>query len=160
MVLEVLAAATAIAFGALAVLLRDLVYASISLAFLGLATASILALSGYLLPAIVIVLVYVGSAVMFLIISVSMLGGFEEESRNIGRGAVAGLAAFALSILVLVESRGALAGGESTVSIDAGSVAEALASDYPHVVFLLALALLATALEGLLVLRLRGGRGD
>ncbi|MEM1873117.1 MAG: NADH-quinone oxidoreductase subunit J [Acidilobaceae archaeon] len=159
MSLLLVAVIAAIALGVAAVALRDLVYSSLSLAVLGIATASLLALSGYLLPAILVILVYVGSAVMLLVVSVSMIGGVESEPKSSARGAIAGVAAFSLALLLYVESRGYIAEKaleHPYVSIEA--VASTLVEEYPLALALIVLSLLATAIEGLLLLRVWGAR--
>ncbi|MGC9209836.1 MAG: NADH-quinone oxidoreductase subunit J family protein [Acidilobus sp.] len=77
---------------------RDLVYASISLAVLGSLTAAVLALLGLGIVAAYIVLVYVGAAVMFIIITISMLGPMGREEYDTFKGVISAtvVAAFVL----------------------------------------------------------------
>jgi NADH-quinone oxidoreductase subunit J len=70
--------------GYLVIRVRDLVYASLALALLGLVNAMLIALLGFSVVAAFLVIVYVGAAVMFIIVSVSMLGG--EARRSGGPG--------------------------------------------------------------------------
>jgi len=78
----------AVASAYLVIRARDLVYASVALAVLGSLTASILALLGLGIVAAYIVLVYVGAAVMFIIITISMLGPTGMEEQEAMRGVI------------------------------------------------------------------------
>ena len=95
-------AAAAIALAYYVVRLRDLVYASIALAVLGSMTAGIIALEGFPLVAAYLVLVYVGAAVMFIIITISMLGPSGREEVDTFKGLVTGAAIGAMAILALI----------------------------------------------------------
>ncbi|MEM1640338.1 MAG: NADH-quinone oxidoreductase subunit J [Acidilobaceae archaeon] len=149
----------ALVLGLITVSLRDLVYSSLSLALLGIATASVFALLGYKLPAILVILVYVGSAVMLLVVSVSMIGGVEKEPKNFKLGATTGLATFVLSFIIYLESREVVSRGLFEIRyVDVRVVAERFVSEHPYIVVLLALSLLVTAIEGLLLLRWWGVR--
>ncbi|MCE4611961.1 MAG: NADH-quinone oxidoreductase subunit J [Desulfurococcales archaeon] len=94
-----LASLAAIASGVAVVRLGDLVYASSALALLGISTAVLAAMLGYPILAAFIVIVYVGAAVMFIIITVSMLGGGGTESRDEWRGVAVGSALLAASAI-------------------------------------------------------------
>ncbi|MGC8599449.1 MAG: NADH-quinone oxidoreductase subunit J family protein [Nitrososphaeria archaeon] len=66
-------AATSIIFAYLTVTYKSLVYSSIFLAFVGLVNAAFFMILGYPLLAFVQLIIYVGSGVLFIIISISML---------------------------------------------------------------------------------------
>jgi len=91
----------AVASAYLVIRARDLVYASVALAVLGSLTASILALLGLGIVAAYIVLVYVGAAVMFIIITISMLGPTGMEGQEAMRGVIVA-SSVAVFVLILV----------------------------------------------------------
>ncbi len=97
--------AAAIASSYLVIRSRDLVYASISLAVLGSLTAVVLALLGLGIVAAYLVLVYVGAAVMFIIITISMLGPSEREEYDSMKGVVAAASVAAFVIIVAISLR-------------------------------------------------------
>jgi len=66
-------AVTSIIFAYLTVTYKSLVYSSIFLAFVGLVNAAFFMILGYPLLAFVQLIIYVGSGVLFIIISISML---------------------------------------------------------------------------------------
>ncbi|MGC8569276.1 MAG: NADH-quinone oxidoreductase subunit J family protein [Nitrososphaeria archaeon] len=66
-------AAASVAFAYLTVTHRSLVYSSIFLAFVGLTNAAFFMILGYPLLAFIQLIIYVGSGVLFIIISISML---------------------------------------------------------------------------------------
>ncbi len=68
----ILLAIGAIVFSTLTVFHKSLIYSSVFLALLGLANAAIFAMLGYYLVAFVQIVIYVGAAVLFIVISVSM----------------------------------------------------------------------------------------
>ncbi|AMD30457.1 NADH-quinone oxidoreductase subunit J [Acidilobus sp. 7A] len=81
--------------------IKDLVYASVTLAVLGSLTAALLAVVGFGIIGAYLVLVYVGAAVMFIIISVSMIGPQREETREPFKGLVAAAAVTTLILVVV-----------------------------------------------------------
>ncbi len=66
-------AITSIVFAYLTVTYKSLVYSSIFLAFVGLVNAAFFMILGYPLLAFIQLIIYVGSGVLFIIISISML---------------------------------------------------------------------------------------
>ncbi|MGC9072141.1 MAG: NADH-quinone oxidoreductase subunit J family protein [Acidilobus sp.] len=82
---------------------KDLVYASVSLAVLGSLTAAVLALLGLGVVAAYIVLVYVGAAVMFIIITISMLGPSGREEYDTFKGVISATVV-GMFVLLLVFS--------------------------------------------------------
>ena len=81
--------------GYLVIRVKDLVYASLALALLGSLNAMLIALLGFAIVAAFLVIVYVGAAVMFIIVSVSMLGGGGHEEWKPFRGLVSAVVAAA-----------------------------------------------------------------
>ena len=152
-----IAAIVALASAILVVRLKDLVYASVSLAVLGLSTAVIAALLGYGIVAAFLVIVYVGAAVMFIIVSMSMLGGEVHESWDHDRGSIAaGFAAAALAIAFLGGGLYSLyrpPGGASLSEI-AGFILDE-ANGIAPAVFIVLAGLAATILEAIAVARRR-----
>ena len=138
--------------GYLVVRARDLVYASASLAILGLLNAALLAIMGYTIVAAFLVIVYVGAAVMFIIIVVSMLGGGGGESRDEEKGLFAATALATVAVLVAVAGRiyGAYTRPEG-VSIT--GVSELLLSNYGVVLSIIFVALAATLVEAISIAR-------
>jgi len=148
------AAAAALAAGVYVVSEKDLVYASVGLAILGSLTAGLVALSGYPLAAAFIVIVYVGAAVMFIIVSVTMLGGGGGEQKEPFRGTAVG-AAVAASLGVAAAAIGLHGLYSRPGELSLGSLAEALLSRYPVALIVLIAALAATLVEGVTVARRR-----
>ncbi len=136
--------------------LKDLVYASVSLSVLGLLNAAIIGLLGFPVIAAFIIAVYVGAAVMFIILSVSMLGAQEAEPREEFRGSFIatlfgmGIAASAIAVdLVKTYHKP----GPHPLS----SVSSILLSKYLAVLGILFVALAATLVEAISIAR-RGER--
>ena len=151
LLLGVLLALASIVVAFLTVTLRDLVYSSSLLAVLGSLVAAFLALLGYYLVAAFIVIVYVGAAVMFIVLTVSMLGGGGVEVRNNLRGALAASATLvALSVALLVLG---IPSNVFPVNVDVRVVSDSLLSDYALVLAVLLVALAATVIEGIAVAR-------
>jgi len=121
---------------------RDLVYSSAALALLGLFNAAMAAIMGYTIVAAFLVVVYVGAAVMFIIIAVSMLGGRSLERMEHERGLFAG-ATLAAVLLIIAFTWGAYAGFTRPAGVSIGELSSRLLSDYG-----LVLAILFVALAG------------
>lgn len=132
--------------------LNDLVYASVSLAMLGLFNAGIIALLGYTLVSVFLVIVYVGAAVMFIIMSVSMLGGGSREKRDEVKGFFAG-ATVGTSLLLLLVGTGMYKGFTRPTGISVTNVSEILASNYGIVLVVIFVALAATLVEAISIAR-------
>ena len=75
---------------------RSLVYSAAFLGFLGLANASLFALLGYGLVAIIHVLVYVGAAVLFIVLAVTMMKEPARQYTNLLLGLLSGALFFIL----------------------------------------------------------------
>jgi len=130
---------------------RDLVYASSSLAVLGILNALMVALLGYHLVAVFLVIVYVGAAVMFIIITVSMLGGRDsKEPRDEATGLFTGATVVTVALL-LAGSLAAYMGYAKPAGVSVRSVAESLISNYAGVIALLFIALAATLVEAIAI---------
>lgn len=132
--------------------LNDLVYSSVSLAMLGLFNAALVALLGYTLVAVFLVIVYVGAAVMFIIMSVSMLGGGGEEKRDEAAGLFAG-AAVGSALLLLLAGTGIYKAFTRASGVTVSHVSEILASDYGVVLAIIFVALAATLVEAISIAR-------
>lgn len=127
---------------------KDLVYASGSLALLGLLNATLIALLGYTIVAIFLVIVYVGAAVMFIIVSVSMLGGGTGEERDEASGAFAG-AAVGAAFFLLLASTGLYKAFVRPESVNMQSISDLLLNKYLVVIAILFVALAATLVEAI-----------
>jgi NADH-quinone oxidoreductase subunit J len=132
--------------------LKDLVYASVALAFTGMFNAAIIALLGFPVVAAFVVAVYVGAAVMFIILSVSMIGTAEVEPREEFRGSFVatlfGMSIVASAIIVdLVKTYHKP--GPHPLSVVSG----VLLSKYMVVLGVLFVALAATLVEAISVAR-------
>jgi len=93
-----------IAFGALTVFHRSLIYSAVFLAFLGLTNAAVFFVLGFPLLAFIQIIIYVGSGVLFIIIAVSMLKEPKEAKVNFGNWAALAIfiVAFAVAIVVSI----------------------------------------------------------
>ena len=131
---------------------EDLVYASASLAVLGMFNALLIAMLGYTLVSVFLVIVYVGAAVMFIIITVSMLGGRGGETRDEFKGLFAA-GSFAIVALLLVYRLGAHYGFRSPGQVSPSEVASSLLSGHTFVIGLIFLALAATLVEAIAITR-------
>jgi len=139
----------AVASAYLVIRARDLVYASVALAVLGSLTASMLGLG---IVAAYIVLVYVGAAVMFIIITISMLGPTGMEEQEAMRGViVASTAAVFVLILVFGLRLYDLYAVPASVSVQLAA-SEAL-SKYLPVLALILIGQAATIVEAIAIAR-------
>ena len=132
--------------------LKDLVYASIALSFVGILNAAIIGLLGFPVIAAFVITVYVGAAVMFIILSVSMLRPTEAETREEFRGSFVatlfglGIAASAVAVdLVKTYHKP----GPHPLS----AVSSILLSKYLVVLGVLFVALAATLVEAISIAR-------
>ncbi len=131
---------------------NDLVYSSSSLAVLGMLNALMIALLGYYLVASFLVVVYVGAAVMFIIITVSMIGGKEPEGREESKGFfTAGILGSAM--FLLLTSIAAYLGFQRPGTIPASQVAVSILSGHEAVVGVILVALAATLIEAIAIAR-------
>ncbi|GBF09042.1 NuoJ homolog [Aeropyrum pernix] len=131
---------------------RDMVYSSAALALVGLSTAAVVGLLGFPLVAVFLVIVYVGAAVMFIIVSVSMLGGGGREEWDDWRGLAAAAAAFStVTLLGFIGGLWQLYTPPQPVSLE--TIALVLTRDLYPVVIVLAAGLAATILEGIAIAR-------
>jgi len=131
---------------------KDLVYASGSLAILGMMNALMLALMGYTLIAAFLVVVYVGAAVMFIIISVSMLGGGRGEKRDEEKGLFAA-SSIAAVLALLAYTAGYYKSYTRPAELAISSVSDFLASNYGLVLAIVFIALAATLVEAISIAR-------
>ncbi len=131
---------------------EDLVYSSSSLAVLGMLNALMIAILGYYLIAAFLVVVYVGAAVMFIIITVSMLGGKSPEPREEWKGFFTA-GAVGTAIFLLAATVTAYLGFTRPSSISSASVAGELLQGHEAVVGIILLALAATLVEAISIAR-------
>ncbi len=94
----------AVAFSWLTVTHRSLIYSALFLSLLGLANAAIFFILGFILVAFMQIIIYVGAAVLFIIMSVSMMK--EPPKMYIGAKYAALGAAAALAIALFLRPRG------------------------------------------------------
>ena len=136
---------------------KDFVYASSALAVLGSIVAADLAILGFGIISAFLVIVYVGAAVMFIIITLSLLGLREDERRNSGKG-------FVVALLVAVLWFGvALSAGiyglyVAPQPVSMTTAVGGLLSRYSLVVALIVIAQAATLVEAISVAR--RGKGN
>ncbi len=134
----------------LVVRLKDLVYASSSLAVLGVLNAILISMLGYYLVAAFLIIVYVGAAVMFIIITVSMMGGRDEEPRDEFKGMFAG-ATVATVMLLLVASLASYMGYSRPTAVSIQEVSKDLLGNHFFVLALIFIALAATLVEAIAI---------
>ena len=125
---------------------KDLVYSSVSLALTASMVSLMVAFMGFHLVAIVQLLVYVGAAVMFIIVSVSLLGAKETTVRNEYLGLTAGI--LTLAVLALYLNRFYTAFTFAKVPSTA-VISDLLLSRYMGVLVLVIVALAATIIEAI-----------
>jgi NADH-quinone oxidoreductase subunit J len=136
--------------------IKDLVYASVTLAVLGSLTAALLAVVGFGVIGAYLVLVYVGAAVMFIIISVSMIGPQREETREPFKGLVAAAAVTTL-ILVVVFALSLYRLFVVPAPIQASQAAAGALHEYLPVLALIFVGQAATVVEAIAIAK-RGER--
>ncbi|MFP3171938.1 MAG: NADH-quinone oxidoreductase subunit J [Acidilobus sp.] len=136
--------------------IKDLVYASVTLAVLGSLTAALLAVVGFGIIGAYLVLVYVGAAVMFIIISVSMIGPQREETREPFKGLVAA-AAVTMLILVVVFALSLYRLFVVPAPIQASQAAAGALHEYLPVLALIFVGQAATVVEAIAIAK-RGER--
>ncbi len=102
-------------FGFLVVKSRSLVYSAVYLALAALFAAGIMALLGYTLVAIFQAAVYVGAAVLFIIISVTLLGEpIKPEHRYYNTAVITGVMSLIALALLTYKVLHVLEGQEQT----------------------------------------------
>ncbi|MCE4617424.1 MAG: NADH-quinone oxidoreductase subunit J [Desulfurococcales archaeon] len=127
---------------------KDLLYSSVTLALTASLVALLVAFMGYTLIAAVQLIVYVGAAVMFIIISVSLLGAKDTSARNEVAGIVAGLTTFVALSLYAYKLYPAFT-FVSNVNVD--QLATVMLERYGLVIVLITVALAATIVEAISV---------
>ncbi|MDP8002673.1 MAG: NADH-quinone oxidoreductase subunit J family protein [Caldisphaera sp.] len=134
---------------------KDLVYSSSMLAVLASIIAALLALIGYGIVAAFQVLIYVGAAVMFIIIAISMVGSRGRETKESFLGFIVGTS-LAISIaLILIGGR--LYNLYTYPSyVSPSQAAQGLLDHYFPVVALILIAQAATLVEAISISK----RGD
>jgi len=131
---------------------RDLVYASVTLALLGSFNAALIALLGLPIVGVFVVIVYVGAAVMFIIIVVSMLGMGVREYREEFRGIATGLM-LASALVTLLVGSGLYVVYSSPGTYSLQDISQVLASRYLPALGVLFIALAATLVEAISIAR-------
>ncbi len=131
---------------------KDLVYASSSLAILGILNAIMIAFLGYYLVAAFLVVVYVGAAVMFIIITVSMLGGKTKEPVDESKGYFTA-GAVGASLFLLVTAMAAYLGYVRPSNISVTDVSASILESHSLVIGIILLALAATLIEAIAIAR-------
>ncbi|MFP3401566.1 MAG: NADH-quinone oxidoreductase subunit J [Nitrososphaeria archaeon] len=137
---------------------KDLVYASSALAILGSMVAAELAILGLGIVSAFLIIVYVGAAVMFIIITVSLLGLRGDERRNSGVGVLVALLTAALWLGVAL-SAGIYGLYVAPHPVGMTAAVGGLLSRYALVVALIVIAQAATLVEAISVARRGGGNG-
>jgi NADH-quinone oxidoreductase subunit J len=131
---------------------KDLVYASASLAILGMLNALLIGLLGYYIVALFLIIVYVGAAVMFIIITVSMLGGKSVEKQDEFKGLFTGATVVSVAVL-LVASLAAYMGYSRPGGLSLTVVSQNILSSHFEVIALIFIALAATLVEAIAIAR-------
>ncbi len=132
--------------------IKDLVYASVTLALLGGFNAAMIALLGMPIVGTFVVIVYVGAAVMFIIIVISMLGGGARETREEFRGVATGFLV-ASALLTLLMATGLYVAYTKPGTYSLSSVSQVLASRYLPALGVIFIALAATLVEAISIAR-------
>lgn len=136
---------------------RDFVYASSALAILGSIVAADLAILGFGVVSAFLIIVYVGAAIMFIVIALSLLGLREEERRDPGRGLLAALLTAVLWFSVAV-SAGIYGLYVAPQPVSVATAVGGLLNRYSLVIALIIIAQAATLVEAISVAR--RSRGD
>ncbi|AFZ71140.1 NADH:ubiquinone oxidoreductase subunit 6 (chain J) [Caldisphaera lagunensis DSM 15908] len=132
--------------------IKDLIYASSMLAVLASLIAALVALIGFGIVSAYLVLVYVGAAVMFIIIAISMVGVGRKESKEPFLGFVAGAAiAITIGIVILAGKFYNLYSYPEYVTVT--QAASGLLSHYLPVIALIIIAQAATLVEAISIAR-------
>ncbi len=155
--ISIIAVAFMIGSGLMVLKSKSLVYAAVYLAFTASAAASIIALLGYTIVAVFQVAVYVGAAVLFIIIALTIIGGGEGEfmrrtKLSITASALASTSIIPLLVILAIHSR-----PEFMVKPDFYSISKLLRSDFGALVVVF-IALAALAVQAIALAR-RGVRG-
>lgn len=155
--LILLSSSMAIAMSLLVVKTRSLVYSATFLAFLGLSNAALFALLGYGFVAIIHVFVYVGAAVMFIIMAVSMMKEPLKAHTNRALGMTATLIFLVTLVGFILSSSGGMVEITPT-QIDYAPIVEYFMVNVKTAVMILVLSL-AAALIGAIHLARAKERG-
>lgn len=131
---------------------KDLVYASSMLAVLASLVAALVALIGYGIVSAFLVLIYVGAAVMFIIIAISMIGVRGKETKEPFLGFAAG-AALAVAIAFIVIGGKLYNLYTYPQYVSATQAASGLLTHYLPVIAIILIAQAATLVEAISVAR-------
>ncbi|MCE4623878.1 MAG: NADH-quinone oxidoreductase subunit J [Caldisphaeraceae archaeon] len=128
--------------------IKDLVYASVMLDVLASIIASMLALIGYGIVAAFQVLIYVGAAVMFIIITISMIGARGKETKEPFLGFITGTF-LSIAIIIIVMGGGLFKLYARPGYVSPSQAAAGLLSHYFPVIVLIIIAQAATIVEAI-----------
>ena len=119
---------------------RNLVYAAVYLSLVGIFNAILIALLGYVIIAVLHIIIYVGAGIMFIIMSISMMREFKEvEQLKLPSLIIAILIALPIAYLgyILPEPGKAIWSADDYIEISSYIVTN---YSMPIIVILLALA--------------------
>ncbi len=109
--------AAAVAFSWLTVTHRSLIYSALFLSLLGLANAAIFFILGFILVAFMQIIIYVGAAVLFIIMSVSMMKEPPKMYIGVKYAALGAAAALAIALFLMLFAGSRLSLAPISVSI-------------------------------------------
>ena len=109
--------AAAVAFSWLTVTHRSLIYSALFLSLLGLANAAIFFILGFILVAFMQIIIYVGAAVLFIIMSVSMMKEPPKMYMGVKYAAFGAAAALAIALFLVLFAGSRLSLAPISVSI-------------------------------------------
>ena len=130
---------------------RSLVYAAYALALVGLFNAGLFALLGFALVAAIQVVIYIGAAVLFIILSYSLIGEVPIEVLPIKRVVLPATLLFIAFFLFVHHVVSILPGQTAAVSFPSELVIDKLVSEYATALIILFLVAGTSAIEAVVI---------
>jgi len=130
---------------------RSLVYAAYALALIGLFNAGLFALLGFVLVAAVQVVIYVGAAILFIILSYSLIGEVPIEVQPLRRVALPAVLLFIAFFLFVHQVVSVLPAQTTIVSLPSSLIVDKLVSEYTGALIVLFLVAGTSAIEAIVI---------
>ena len=130
---------------------KSIVYSIYLLAFLGLTTAGYIALLGFQFIGAIHIIIYVGAAVLFFIVSISMIGDVKTKLYNQKELTVMATLLFLLSYYsfkIIVDS---LVYSPSTTIVEGKMISNYLLTNYSPQLLIAVFAMATTIIESLIL---------
>ncbi len=141
---------------------KSLFYSAFALGIVGFLNAALFALMGFLLVGAVQLVIYVGAAVMFIILAFSLVGEQSIQPRISPGTAILSVIVFATVLLFVDKVISLLPAPAAFTSTPTGLIPRALVAEYPLTIVLIILVAATSAIESIVIARkeIMGSKGD